>query len=97
MASADALDVRVPRFSLPADARVAHAASVATALSELMTEHSVIQIDGGEVAEADAATVQILLVAHHEVKARGGKLSVRPQSDALAEAIRIAGAEQYFA
>lgn len=97
MASADALSARVPTFSLPADARVANATAVFAALSELMTEHSVLQVDGGDVTDADTATVQLLLAARNEALARGGKLTLAPQSTALTEAICAAGAQQLFA
>lgn len=95
MASAD-LKLRTCDWTLPADARVSTAAAALTFLQPLLSRPSVVRVDGGQVLQADTATVQLLLYAQQELSSRGGRLVVASRSTALTDALQAAGAEAHF-
>lgn len=97
MASAIAQPSRTIKFSLPADCRVAVVGTLFAALSERLVEHGNVLIDGSSVTDADASTVQLLLLACQELNSRGGRLILDPVSPELAEALQSAGADAFAA
>jgi hypothetical protein len=93
MTNAAAHEVRAFTFALPSDSRVANAATTYAALQAGLRGANTLVVQGNEVVDADAATVQLLLLMQRELKSRGGALQLQSLSVALQSAIHVAGAD----
>jgi hypothetical protein len=93
MTNAVAPPERAFSFTLPSDSRVASTEATWAAIQSGLASASGLSLLG-DVQEADAATIQLLLLLERELKCRGESFELTSPSAALQTAIGVAGAQQ---
>lgn len=73
------------------------AAEIKALLVMALAREAALQLDLGEVEEMDLAGVQLLVLAAREALACGKDFSVLSQSEAVSEALTLAGLQRGFA